>query len=66
MIIAIFNSVKLNSSKYYQFIVFEKAVNLFKENKHLSPEGKLEMMNLHKKIKKDNYYLALKILIIFI
>ncbi len=58
VIIPIFNSVKLNSSKYYQFIVFEKAVNLFKENKHLSPEGKLEMIHLHKEMKRDNYYLA--------
>jgi hypothetical protein len=33
--------VKLNSSKYYQYLIFEKAINLIKLKTHLS------------KIKKD-------------
>lgn len=55
VILPIFNFVKLNSSKYYQFIVFEKAVNLIKDKKHLLPEGKLEMINLKKKIRNSNF-----------
>jgi hypothetical protein len=32
-----FNIIKLNSSKFYHFLIFEKAINLIKEKKHLSP-----------------------------
>jgi hypothetical protein len=32
----IFNFVKLNSSKYYQYLIFEKAINLIKLKNHLS------------------------------
>lgn len=39
VILPLFNYVNLNSSKFYQFIVFEKAVNLIKDKKHLSAEG---------------------------
>lgn len=42
VILPIFNIVNLNSSKYYQFLIFEKAINLIKDKKHLYPEGKLE------------------------
>jgi cytochrome c oxidase subunit 3 len=51
VILPIFNFIKLNSSKYYQFLIFEKAVNLIKEKKHLSPEGKLEMLKFYKEMK---------------
>src|SRR5467141_3106147 len=51
VILPIFNFVKLNSSKYYQFLIFEKAINLVKEKKHLSPEGKLEMLNFYNEMK---------------
>ena len=51
VILPIFNFIKLNSSKYYQFLIFEKAVNLIKEKKHLSPEGKLEMVKFYKEMK---------------
>lgn len=54
IILPIFNFVKLNSSKYNQFIVFEKAVNLIKDKKHLLPKGKLEMINLQKEIRSKN------------
>nr|YP_010846157.1 LAGLIDADG homing endonuclease [Cyathus stercoreus]WEV87344.1 LAGLIDADG homing endonuclease [Cyathus stercoreus] len=56
VVLPIFNYIKLNSSKYYQFLIFEKAVNLYKDNKHLSTEGKLEMISLYKQIKLS--YLA--------
>jgi hypothetical protein len=52
----IFKLVKLNSSKFYQFIIFDKAINLIKEKKHLSPEGKKEMFKLYKDMKTP--YLA--------
>jgi cytochrome c oxidase subunit 3 len=51
IILPIFNFVKLNSSKYYQYIIFEKAINLIKNKKHLSSEGKLEMIKYYNEIK---------------
>jgi hypothetical protein len=51
IILPIFNNVKLNSSKYYQFLIFEKAVNLFKNKKHITSEGKLEMIKYYNEIK---------------
>ena len=54
ILLPIFNLLKLNSSKYYQFIIFEKAVNLINEKKHLSKEGKLEMIKYYHEM-KDNY-----------
>lgn len=56
VILPIFNFVNLNSSKYFQFIIFEKAINLLKDKKHLTQEGKLEMLNLYYKLKTP--YLA--------
>jgi hypothetical protein len=54
VILPIFNFVKLNSSKYYQFLIFEKAVKLIKNKKHLSPEGKLEIIKYYHEIKKPS------------
>jgi LAGLIDADG endonuclease len=51
VILPIFNFVKLNSSKYYQYLTFEKAINLIKNKKHLSPKGKLEMIKYYHEIK---------------
>nr|WDS46421.1 LAGLIDADG homing endonuclease [Cyathus striatus] len=56
VVLPLFNFIKLNSSKYYHFLIFEKAVNLFKDKKHLSKEGKLEMISLYKQMKLS--YLA--------
>ena len=56
ILLPIFNFIKLNSSKYYQFIIFEKAVNFVNEKKHLSKEGKLEMIKFYHEMK--NPYLA--------
>jgi len=41
IILPIFNFIKLNSSKYFQFLIFEKAVNLISNKNHLSELGKL-------------------------
>jgi hypothetical protein len=46
-IVPIFKNTKLKSSKYYQFLIFEKAVNLIKNKSHLTPNGKLEIINLY-------------------
>jgi len=37
VILPIFKYVELNSSKYYDYLIFEKVVNLVKDKKHLSP-----------------------------
>ena len=41
--------MELKSSKYSQFLVFEKAVNLIKNKEHLTPMGKLEIIK-HKNL----------------
>ena len=51
VILPIFNFVKLNSSKYFQYLIFEKAIKLIKNKKHLSHEGKLEIIKFFKEIK---------------
>jgi cytochrome c oxidase subunit 3 len=50
VILPIFNTVNLNSSKYHHFEVFGKAINLLKDNKHLSDEGKFEIVKLKKEL----------------
>jgi len=37
VILPLFNYVQLNSSKYFHYLIFEKAVNLIKNKAHLSP-----------------------------
>lgn len=54
IILPIFNHVQLNSSKYYQFLVFEKAISLIKDKKHLSSEGKLEIIKYYNEMKNSN------------
>lgn len=56
ILLPIFNFTKLNSSKYHQFILFEKVINFIKDKKHLSKEGKLEMIKFYHEMKKP--YLA--------
>ena len=51
VILPVFNFVKLNSSKYYDYLIFEKAISLVKNKQHLSKGKKyiikyyLEMKN---------------------
>ena len=51
VILPIFNYVQLNSSKYYHYLIFEKAVNLIKNKVHLSPLGKLEIIKYYHEMK---------------
>lgn len=44
VILPIFDSVNLNSSKYHHFEVFKKAITLLKNNNHLLDKGKLEII----------------------
>ena len=48
IILPIFDSVHLNSSKYYHFLLFKKAVMLTENKQHLKNEGKLEIIKLKK------------------
>ena len=52
IIIPIFDYVNLNSSKYHHFLFFKKAVMLTKNKKHLSDEGKLEIIQLKNEMQK--------------
>lgn len=47
IIIPVFNFIELKSSKYNQFLVFEKAVNLIKNKDHLTAIGRLEIIKLY-------------------
>jgi len=50
VILPIFNNVNLNSSKYYQFELFKKAILLTKDKQHLLPEGKSNIIKYKKGI----------------
>jgi len=47
IIVPVFNFIELKSSKYNQFLVFEKAVNLIKNKDHLTAIGRLEIIKLY-------------------
>ena len=48
VILPIFDSVNLNSSKYHHFVLFKKAVTLVKDKSHLSHLGKLVIIKCKK------------------
>lgn len=50
IVLPIFNNTNLNSSKYYQFKLFEKAVLLTNDKQHLLPQGKLDIINYKKEM----------------
>ena len=54
VVLPIFNYVELKSSKYHQYLVFEKAVKLLINKKHLTPQGRLEILEYYKNIKIVN------------
>lgn len=57
VILPIFNTINLNSSKYYHFNLFNKAVLLLHNKQHLTAEGKLLIFNIKKTMQtmKDNW-----------
>lgn len=52
VIIPIFDHVNLNSSKYWNYELFKKAVNLTKDKSHLLSNGKSEIISLQKEMQK--------------
>jgi len=50
VILPIFDQVNLNSSKYHHFELFKKAVLLTRDKGHLSPEGKLVIIDYKKEM----------------
>jgi cytochrome c oxidase subunit 3 len=54
VILPIFKFVELNSSKYYDYLIFEKAVNLVKNKLHLLPNGKQDIIKYYLEMKNKN------------
>lgn len=54
VILPIFKYVELNSSKYYDYLIFEKVVNLVKNKKHLSVEGKQKVIKYYLEMKSKS------------
>jgi len=50
IILPIFDFVNLNSSKYYHFVLFKKAVSSVIDNNHLSANGKLDIIKYKKEM----------------
>lgn len=50
MILPIFDHINLNSSKYHHFELFKKAVSLTKDKRHLSANGKLDIIKYKKEM----------------
>lgn len=50
VILPLFDYENLNSSKYHQYEVFQKAVTLIKDKSHLTDKGKLEIINCKKEM----------------
>lgn len=55
VILPIFNFVELNSSKYYDYLIFEKVINLVKNKQHLSPKGKKDIIKYYIEMKNKDY-----------
>lgn len=54
VILPLFNYMELKSSKYFQYLIFEKAVNMLINKEHLTPKGRLKMLEYYKEIKIIN------------
>jgi hypothetical protein len=54
IILPIFNFVELKSSKYFQFLVFQKAANLLINKEHLTPKGRIEILQYYNEMKIVN------------
>ena len=55
VILPIFNFVELNSSKFYDYLVFEKVINLVKNKQHLTPNGKKDIIKYYIEMKNMDY-----------
>lgn len=59
IVLPIFSSLPLNSSKYFQFLIFKKAVNLLTNKVHLTDQGKFLMIQYYYQLKSLNTSLKL-------
>ena len=50
IIIPLFEYINLNSSKNFHFLLFKEAFSLTTDKSHLSPEGKLKIIHIQKKM----------------
>lgn len=55
VILPIFNFVELNSSKYYDYLIFEKVINLVKNKQPLSLKGKQEIIKYYLEMKNKDF-----------
>jgi len=46
--------MELKSSKYFQYLIFEKAVKLLINKQHLTPKGRLKILEYYNDIKIVN------------
>jgi hypothetical protein len=54
VILPIFSYMELKSSKYFQYLIFEKAVRLLNNKQHLTSGGKLIILEYYNDIKIVN------------
>lgn len=54
VVLPIFNSVELKSSKYFQYLVFKKAANLLINKEHLTLRGRIEILQYYNEMKIVN------------
>ena len=54
IILPIFQNFPLNSSKYFQFLIFQKAVNLIINKFHLTQQGRLLMLQYYREMIYNN------------
>jgi hypothetical protein len=54
VIVPIFNNVELKSSKFFQFLNFKKAVHLLIDKKHLTFQGKIDILQYYNHMKFIN------------
>lgn len=55
VILPIFNFRELNSSKYYDYLIFEKVINLVKNKQHLSLKGRKDIIKYDIEMKNKDY-----------
>ena len=54
VILPIFNCISLNSSKYFQYQIFQDAVKLLVKKQHLTVQGRLLMITYYNQLKLEN------------
>ncbi len=55
VILPIFNFVELNSYKFYDYLIFERVINLIKNKHHLLLNGKKDIIKFYLEMKNEDY-----------